>query len=88
MNCDRHIDKCDSLIIHQCIFFHSNVWENVLEMMKKEFPKAKPEAHKEFVELVKECVGERDHMTVFRMDSSDSAREIDLVILQALLKGL
>ena len=79
---------CYSLTVHECMFFHSNVWENVQKMMETEFPKAKPEDREKYVALVKECLCKRDHMTVFQMDVSDSAREIDLVILQALLKGL
>lgn len=40
------------------------------------------------VEWVKECLEKRNHMTVFRLDGSDSSKDIDLAILQALLKGL
>ena len=37
---------------------------------------------------LKECLQRRDHMTVFRLDSSDSSNDIDLAILQAMLKGI
>ena len=39
------------------------------------------------VTWVRECLEKRDHMTVFRLDGADSAKDIDLAILQALLKG-
>ena len=70
------------------MFIHRSLWENVKAMIKREFPNEKPESQDKMVTSVKECLAKRDHMTVFRMDSSDSAREIDLVILQALLKGV
>merc|ERR1712150_430678 len=38
------------------------------------------------VTWVRECLEKRDHMTVFRLDGADSAKDIDLAILQALLK--
>ena len=40
----------------------------------------------EKLEWVKECLEHRDHMTIFRLDSKDSAKDIDVAILQALLK--
>ncbi len=38
---------------------------------------------------VKECFQARDHITVFNLEggSDDSAKDIDVAILQALLKG-
>ncbi len=38
---------------------------------------------------VKECFQRRDHITVFNLDGgdADSSRDIDVAILQALLKG-
>lgn len=57
-------------------------------MIMKEFPNEKSEDQTNMVTYVTGCLEKRDYMSVFRMDSSDSAKEIDLVILQALLKGL
>ena len=65
------------------IFFH-----RVKGMIMKEFPNEKSEDQTNMVTYVTGCLEKRDYMSVFRMDSSDSAKEIDLVILQALLKGL
>ncbi|KAI0235842.1 Transient receptor potential cation channel subfamily M member 2 [Lamellibrachia satsuma] len=55
-------------------------------MIMKEFPNEKSEDQTNMVTYVTGCLEKRDYMSVFRMDSSDSAKEIDLVILQALLK--
>lgn len=41
----------------------------------------------ESVNFVMDCLDKKDHMTIFQLDSSDSAREIDEIILHALLKG-
>ena len=39
------------------------------------------------VTWVRDCLEKRDHMTVFQLDGTNSAKDIDLAILQALLKG-
>ena len=36
---------------------------------------------------VKACIMKRDHMTVFSLDENGSAKDIDVTILKALLKG-
>ena len=56
--------------------------------MVKEFPKNSEQN----VEIVRDCLKKRDHITVFRQDggasSSSSGKDIDVAILRALLKGL
>ena len=41
------------------------------------------------LESVKECINNRDHLTVFRVGagSGSAAKDIDVAILEALLKG-
>ena len=53
-------------------------------MLKKEVPKKELESA---VRYVMKCLQKKDHMNVLQLDSSDSAREIDELILQAILKG-
>ncbi|KAI0224947.1 Transient receptor potential cation channel subfamily M member 2 [Lamellibrachia satsuma] len=54
-------------------------------MVNEEFPKEK--SNKSAVKLVMKCLQKKDHMNVLQLDSSDSAREIDELILQALRKA-
>ena len=42
---------------------------------------------KSVVDSLMTCLEKKDHMNVFQLGSSDSAMEIDEIILQALLKG-
>ncbi|KAI0222739.1 Transient receptor potential cation channel subfamily M member-like 2 [Lamellibrachia satsuma] len=58
--------------------------EYVDGMLNEEFPKE--ESKKSAVQLVMYCLQNKDHMNVLQLDSSDSAREIDELILQALRK--
>ena len=37
---------------------------------------------------VRDCLQKRDLMTVFRLEGKNSAKDIDIAILQALLKGI
>ena len=63
------------------------VWEEVERRVVKEFPKNSEQN----VEIVRDCLKKRDHITVFRQDggaSSSSGKDIDVAILRALLKGL
>ena len=46
-----------------------------------------PKKKKSVVDSLMACLGKKDHMNILQMDSSDSAMEIDEIILQALLKG-
>ena len=39
------------------------------------------------VDSLMACLEKKDHMNILQLDSSDSAMEIDEIILQALLKG-
>ena len=42
---------------------------------------------KSVVDSLMTCLEKKDHMNVFQLGSSDSAMEIDEIILQALQKG-
>ena len=65
--------------------FHRSLQEYVNGMLNDEFPKE--QSKKSAVKLVMYCLQNKDHMNVLQLDSSDSAREIDELILQALRKG-
>lgn len=60
------------------------VWAQVADRIKAEFDER---ALEQRLTWVKECLEHRDHVTVFRLDSGDTVRDIDVAILQALLKG-
>ena len=62
----------------------NEVWDGVRKMIMNEWGDRDIDRR---VNWVKECLQKRDHMTVFRLDGTDSIRDIDLAILQALLKG-
>lgn len=40
------------------------------------------------VEWVKDCCSKRDLLSVFELDSKNSAKDVDLAVLKALLKGI
>ena len=65
--------------------FDNALWQEVQRRIEADFGTQDLDRR---LEWVKECLEKRDHMTVFRIDGSDSAKDIDLAILQALLKGL
>lgn len=39
------------------------------------------------LQWVKDCFHHRDHITVFKMDSGSSCRDLDQALLQSMLKG-
>lgn len=65
--------------------FDNALWPEVKRRIEADFGSQDIDRR---LEWVKECLEKRDHMTVFRLDGSDSAKDIDLAILQALLKGM
>ena len=65
--------------------FDNSLWQEVHRRIEAEFGTRDIDRR---LGWVKECLERRDHMTVFRLDGSDSAKDIDLAILQALLKGV
>ena len=60
------------------------VWEDVRKLIIKEFGNNNVDKH---LGWVKECIQHRGYMTVYRVEGSNSAKDIDIAILQALLKG-
>lgn len=54
------------------------------DQVEATFPNAKLT---ESVKSVMDCLAKKGLMTIFQLDSSDSAMEIDETILQALQKG-
>ena len=61
-----------------------SVWDEVKKLIIKEFGDRDVEKH---LGWVKECIQHRGYMTVYRVDGGNSAKDIDIAILQALLKG-
>lgn len=60
------------------------VWDEVKKQIQKEFGDRNLENN---LHMVRECLKRRDHITVFRLDGTYSAKDIDMAILQALLKS-
>ena len=60
------------------------VWEEVEKQIENEFGNKNKDKN---IHMVRECLKKRDHMTVFRLDGTYSAKDIDMAILQALLKS-
>lgn len=46
-----------------------------------------PEDEKECIKMVKESVANKRLLTVFKLDPADLSRDLDIAILEALLKG-
>ena len=62
--------------------------ESVKKMIQETFPAEKPEDQERLLSKVIECCQrKRDYMTVVKLDTSNPSMEIDIQILQALLKG-
>ena len=59
----------------------------VTELVQETFPSMVESEKESVVKLVKTCLKKKDHMNILQLDSSDSAMEIEEIILQALLKG-
>ena len=75
----------ETVLAEILILFHRSLQKYVEGMLKKAF--RKEELKESAVPLVMNCLQKKDHMNVLQLDSSDSAREIDELILQALRKG-
>nr|KAI8744050.1 transient receptor potential cation channel subfamily M member 2-like [Biomphalaria glabrata] len=60
--------------------------EKIKEMIKSSFGVAELEIEKCFI-WVKECCARKDLLSVFELDSKNSAKDVDLAILKALLKA-
>ncbi len=65
--------------------FDENLWQDVRKKIEDEWKTDKDIDSR--VNWVKQCLEKRNHMTVFRLDGANTAKDIDLAILQALLKG-
>ena len=61
--------------------------EEVKVQLKELFNMHNDDMIDKLLKLVKECLAHRNYMTVCNMIGSDSAKGIDLAILQALLKS-
>ena len=64
--------------------FDNELFDKVKKMISDEWSDKDIDSR---VSWVRECLDRRDHMTVFQLDHETSAKDIDLAILQALLKG-
>ena len=60
------------------------IWEEVGRRIKAEWGER---GLAERVSWVKECLERRQYMTIFRLDSGNDTKDIDVAILRALLKG-
>lgn len=56
----------------------------VMEMIEKEFGSGDISVH---MDRIKDCLDRCDYLSVFEMDSKVGVKEIDVAMLQALLKG-
>ena len=65
--------------------FDNELFDKVKSMIRHEWKDKDIDSR---VTWVRECLDRRDHMTVFQLDHGNSAKDIDLAILQALLKGM
>jgi len=53
-------------------------------MLQREFGNSDSSVH---LSRIKECLDRCDYLSVFEMDSKSGVKEIDVAMLQALLKG-
>lgn len=56
----------------------------VTEMLKREFGGSDITTH---MDRIRKCLDRCDYLSVFEMDSKSGVKEIDVAMLQALLKG-
>lgn len=62
----------------------AHVIADIKEMIKTHFGESSLDTR---IEWVKDCCSKRDLLSVFELDSKNSAKDVDLAILKALLKG-
>ena len=67
--------------------FDNSLWDQVRQRVLKTYSNLSSEEANRIVQLVRDCITKRDHMTVFSLEESGSARDIDVTMLKALLKG-
>lgn len=67
--------------------YDDKLWEEVAKRVKSEFKKDGEAFIRKSVDCVRACIDRIDHLTVFRLDGGSSAKDIDITILRALLKG-
>lgn len=59
----------------------------VCQMLEDTFREKRDDQLAQYVDWIKQCLQFPDLLTVFTLDSNNSAKDIDLAILKALLKG-
>jgi len=69
------------------IFDEKRLWSEVRDQIMATYSLTDMKDGEKYVEYVKACIMKRDHMTVFSLDENGSAKDIDVTILKALLKG-
>ena len=66
-------------------YMEDSVELTVREMVEREFGSNKIAIH---LDWIKECLEKCDLISVFDLDSKTGVKEIDVIMLQALLKGI
>ena len=64
--------------------YDDELWDTVREQIQAAWGERSLDQR---VSWVQDCIHKRNYMSVFRLDAADSAKDIDVAILQALLKG-
>lgn len=66
---------------------NSHVEEEMKKMLSEEFQESSEKRLDQWIDWVKRCLQFPDLLSVYQLDSDHSPKDIDLVMLQALLKG-